>query len=85
MCGKHFVVCTKAKTIYEKDKKTHGQRKSKIITFKAASRMGMTRANSASVSALIMADASAFSLAAASSTMTTAFTLFASTVSLSIT
>jgi hypothetical protein len=32
-----------------------------------------------------MADASAFSLAAASSTMTTAFTLFASTVSLSIT
>ncbi len=85
MCGKHFVVCTKAKAIYKKDKKSHGQRKSKIITFKADSRMGMTRANSASVSALIMVDACAFSLAAASSTMTIAFTLFASTVSLSIT
>lgn len=55
------------------------------ITLRADSKIGITRANSASVSNLITEAASALTLAAASSTKTTALTLLASVVSLSIT
>jgi len=52
---------------------------------RADSKIGITRANSASVSNLITEAASALTLAAASSTKTTALTLLASIVSLSMT